>query len=201
MDVSAFHFLNSLSGRSPILDGLIVFSAVHLAYLALALAALFILKIRGTKERILCFVRIALACLLAKSVIVDTLWFFHDRVRPFEALPGVRQIIYVDNPSFPSGHAALFFALAVSVFYLTKSRSWRALFMVLAAVIGVARVAAGLHWPSDVLGGAFVGFASAALIWFLMRDMVAKFQPPVSSNKEPRPDRQGSLLEGFRAWL
>ena len=35
-------------------------------------------------------------------------------------------------------------------------------------VVGVARVAAGLHHPSDIIGSAALGLALDALVWFLL---------------------------------
>jgi len=40
----------------------------------------------------------------------------------------------------------------------------------LAAILnGLARVSAGLHWPTDILGGVVTGAVSFGLIWLLLR--------------------------------
>ena len=72
----------------------------------------------------------------------------------------------------PSGHATFFFALAFAIFYFLKydkrnaaaKRKWNWLFMGGAVIMGVARVFAGVHWPSDILAGAVIGFLSVFLI-------------------------------------
>ena len=70
--------------------------------------------------------------------------------------------------SFPSDTAALFFALAVGVLIL-----WRAaglLFLAYTCLwICLPRLYLGLHYPSDLIGGALVGSASACLFWWLAR--------------------------------
>jgi membrane-associated phospholipid phosphatase len=72
--------------------------------------------------------------------------------------------------SMPSGHTAGAFAFATS-YWLSRSnvteddKPWlRWIFMAGATTVGVLRVAAGKHYPSDVLVGAAVGVASAVVI-------------------------------------
>ncbi len=59
--------------------------------------------------------------------------------------------------SFPSGHTIFLFSLATSVWFENK-KVGAALF-VLAALVGIARIAAGVHWPTDIIGGALLGVA------------------------------------------
>lgn len=61
--------------------------------------------------------------------------------------------------SFPSGHATTAFALAAVLGFLSERWFYPAL--ALAGVIGVSRVALGVHYPSDVLAGAVVGLLGA----------------------------------------
>ncbi len=69
--------------------------------------------------------------------------------------------------SFPSGHtvtAAVFFGVLI---YHTPRVTLRTLFMTLAVLAGLSRVAVGVHWPVDVaaglLGGALAAWAGARL--------------------------------------
>lgn len=65
------------------------------------------------------------------------------------------------HSSFPSGHAAAPFTLAVMVIFLVEDVKIRSLVLVYASIIAISRVATGVHWPMDILGGAFIGwFAS-----------------------------------------
>ena len=58
--------------------------------------------------------------------------------------------------AFPSGHAAASFAVAT---VLTRYfPEWRGLWYGFALFVGVARVVRGSHFPTDVLGGAVLGF-------------------------------------------
>lgn len=74
--------------------------------------------------------------------------------------------------SFPSGHATTAFA-AATVMAIFVPR-WQAAFFLLALAIAVARVAAGVHFPSDVLGGMVLGVALAISLarYFARRKIV-----------------------------
>jgi undecaprenyl-diphosphatase len=88
------------------------------------------------------------------------------RPRPFLTLPAHVLIARPQDPSFPSNHAAFATAIAVT---LLLHRQWVWMLGLLgAAVIGAARVMAGVHYPSDVWGAMVVG-SVAAMIVFLAR--------------------------------
>lgn len=69
-----------------------------------------------------------------------------------------------DKFSFPSGHtaAAFVFATLVAIFYPT----FAPLCFVWAVAVGLSRVLLGVHYPTDILAGAFLGTVSAlASVW------------------------------------
>ncbi|MCD7050624.1 phosphatase PAP2 family protein [Rhodococcus sp. BH2-1] len=64
--------------------------------------------------------------------------------------------------SFPSNHTVIAFGLATAIVLATErilSSLQRGLVIALAALIGLARVLQGVHYPHDVLAGAVVGSA------------------------------------------
>ncbi len=67
--------------------------------------------------------------------------------------------------SLPSGHTALAFALATSYWLSAEDRATpHYLALVAAATVGAMRVAAGRHFPSDVVAGAAVGVGTAVVV-------------------------------------
>ncbi len=88
-----------------------------------------------------------------------------NRPRPFVADPsGVHLFTrHVADPGFPSDHATAAFAIAVAI--LLRDRRWGVVALVFASILAVGRVAMGVHYPSDVLGGAALGAACALMLW------------------------------------
>src|SRR5216684_6469231 len=59
------------------------------------------------------------------------------------------------NPGFPSGHTTNAFTVATVMW--SRYTDWRVPFILLAIATGVSMIILGLHFPSDVIGGAFLG--------------------------------------------
>jgi membrane-associated phospholipid phosphatase len=72
--------------------------------------------------------------------------------------------------SFPSGHATTAFALAGLLTLGISSRAWTATAIALATVVAISRAIVGVHWPLDILAGAFGGWLCAVFaIWLGVR--------------------------------
>src|SRR6266513_4081785 len=59
------------------------------------------------------------------------------------------------NPGFPSGHTTNAFTVATVIW--ARYPSWGVPFVLLAIATGVSMIILGLHFPSDVIGGVFLG--------------------------------------------
>jgi undecaprenyl-diphosphatase len=78
------------------------------------------------------------------------------RERPFARLADVEALApHSPDRSFPSRHVAS--GLAMAAIGGDEHSALGALMMCVAWVLGISRVAAGVHYPSDVLAGAVLG--------------------------------------------
>ena len=84
------------------------------------------------------------------------------RSRPFAARPTVPPLVpHNAGRSFPSRHAACAAAMTAATLPTAPRFGW--LMGSLGAILSLSRVYAGLHYPSDVLGGWLLGI-SAGLV-------------------------------------
>ena len=90
-----------------------------------------------------------------------------ERPRPSVTVPQADPLMGAGGFSMPSGHAATAFAGAVALTFLWR-RAWPAFFL-LATAIAYSRVYVGVHYPGDVLVGAFVGAMCGAAWVALLR--------------------------------
>ena len=84
----------------------------------------------------------------------------------------VKQLVSENHCSFPSGHAAFFFALAMAVYFFNKK--WGLVFFSAAILMTIARVISGVHYPTDILGGAVIGVATAYIVFYFAEKIKPK---------------------------
>lgn len=81
---------------------------------------------------------------------------YFGRLRPQFILPdAILPYDFSRSFSFPSGHAAIAFALSYIMGKMDRKR--KAFYYLLAILISFSRIYLGKHYPSDVVGGAIVG--------------------------------------------
>ena len=101
-----------------------------------------------------------------------------DFATPFESVFG--------NTSFPSGHTTTTFAIAVMLAWMLRGRdtAWVAwLVFGWAVLVAISRVYVGVHYPTDVLGAAFLGSAGGTLTWlYWVKRGWAEDQAPSTEN-------------------
>ena len=158
--------LISLVGRWAFLDLIAVFFAQYAGYGLLIFLTLLLLWKRVNWP---VFAQALLAAFISRGILVETIRFFWFRARPFEALsfsPLVQKLTEVSS-SFPSGHAAFYFAISTVVFL--RSKKLGSMFLGVSFLMGVARIYGGVHWASDVLAGALLGISSGLFVYWLFR--------------------------------
>jgi undecaprenyl-diphosphatase len=165
LNQSVFQFIHQFAGRNFLFDDLGIFFAQYLPYLMVAGFLLLAYYEKGWRKKLYVFAEGAIAVIIARGIVTEVIRFFYHHERPF-SFYNFPPLISEAGWSFPSGHAAWFFALAMTVWYV--NRKWGIWYFALATLMGIARVYAGVHWPLDIIGGIAVGIASGFLVhWFL----------------------------------
>ena len=161
-DSSLFQFISGLSHKFWLFDWLGIFFASYLGYLLVFIFLILLLKEKNWRQRIYFTSLASLSVILSRGVITEAIRFLYYHPRPFAVLEIEPLINHATSGSFPSGRSAAFFALAFVLLFFNKKWGWR--FLGTALIMGLARIFVGVHWPSDILGGAIIGLISVLLI-------------------------------------
>lgn len=161
IDIYNFLFWNGFAGRAEWLDNLIILLAVYLPFVLPVFLAVLVYRTKnGVQEKLLLISAPIVAGAFARFAVVELIRFFYHRPRPFLVL-NFKSLFVENSFSFPSAHAAFFFAFSFTIFLY--NRKWGIGFLIASLLITVARVAAGVHYPSDIVAGAFVGAVVATI--------------------------------------
>jgi undecaprenyl-diphosphatase len=179
-DLIIFNFINGYANHSKMVDMVGIFLAEYLPYALGIFLLLFLFwpKRDIIKNRAMVIVAI-IAGLIARFGVKTIILLFYGRARPYIALPSAHKLIATipsDNfQSFPSGHTIFFFALSTVIYQFNKKLG--VFFFICSTLIGIARVFAGVHWPSDIIGGLILG----VLVGGIMNQVYVKNQDSIDN--------------------
>ncbi len=189
-DRTGLLILNSLAGISPLLDELFVLLAEGVIFILVGAFLMYLFKSSKSSNRMLLLGEAIVSTLLARFIFVTGLRLLHFRFRPFWC-EKITQLVS-HNPleaSFPSGHAAVMAALAMTMWYMNKKLG--AVFALAAVVSGFSRVVVGVHYPYDIVVGLACGVLSAIIARQLY--IVAVHEESVIEKKIKTPSRSTKL--------
>jgi membrane-associated phospholipid phosphatase len=124
---------------------------------------------------------------ITNSALTFSIKIMVNRPRPYATLKNVyhKEKAKIDKYSFPSGHTSTTFC--ISTLIALRYPEYPQFYVPLYAwsiLIGYGRMYLGMHYPSDVLGGAVVGSLSSILIFSLRKDILRIKNQILSENKE-----------------
>lgn len=157
IDVAVFYFINHTLVNSAFDRFFTTITNVNNWYIAYIILLGIMLTKGGRRGRIAA-VGLLILILVTDQVNSKIIKEIVHRIRPCNVLPNVRTPLGFNGTfSFPSSHAVNNFAAAFFIYILFPNLKW-ALFIT-ASLIAISRVYVGVHYPSDILGGAIIGSA------------------------------------------
>ncbi|MCF7832686.1 MAG: phosphatase PAP2 family protein [Candidatus Marinimicrobia bacterium] len=93
------------------------------------------------------------------------------RVRPFNAHDEIENMVYpLDEFSFPSGHTSAAFLVAMIIAHFTPFLAIP--MFAFALLVGMSRIYLGVHYPSDIIGGAIYGTGMAQIAILIVEKII-----------------------------
>lgn len=162
MDYQLADALNDLSGHNWLADDVMVFAARDLIFVLFVAAGLALLPVARRRDWA-ALVRVAATLGVAFCLGVAAAHVYAEP-RPFSAHADIHRLVtHAPGQSFPSDHATAAFAVALAVLFFVSQR-WGWWLVAGAAVVGVARVYVGVHYPGDIAGSLAVALLAVSLV-------------------------------------
>lgn len=157
MDYLLFKAINNVAGRYPVMDRLMMFLSNKIRYIFLIVLTCMWFRRHSAKVTVSA-VGASLIALLLNMFIKATSF----QPRPFMEHP-VKMLLPSKNDSrFPSKHTILLFTVSTSIFL--RYRVLGSIMMGLSALTAFSRIWVGSHYPSDVVGSAFIGSCISKIV-------------------------------------
>lgn len=172
--LSAMHrlALSSSGVFTPLMEFISLFGTKGIFSIALGVLFLLFAKTRKTGVAVLVSVIVsALICNVTLKPLVD-------RYRPYTKSPfaewwGIVGAHLESDRSFPSGHVNNITAVLVSIFLFSKNKRYTWPLFLGIPLMCLSRIYLMVHYPTDVIAGAFTGFISAVIGFFITRAIYA----------------------------
>ena len=164
MNESLVYILNGYYQQNFFVKGLVIFGSEILPYVLVIMLVVWVFMSKDRKTTIKQVTMILFAAFVAVAM-AEMLKYWFNSPRPFMVLDGVRGVLENDPyGSFPSSHMTFFTALAAALF--RKHITLSGMFFAGVLIIGVSRIAAGVHFPIDIIAGFTLGVIVSCIVGY-----------------------------------
>lgn len=168
LDISLLRGINV--NRITALDGIFIFITQSGPIIAALIPLIFIILGFMKKEREMWMQGFMIAApYLLSVVITNIVKSIVERPRPFTHYAFIQKLSEGGSGSFPSGHTSDAFSIAMIVSLFFPKPFVIIPIFIWAILVGYSRMDLGVHYPTDVLAGAFVGISSSLFYFWLVK--------------------------------
>jgi undecaprenyl-diphosphatase len=172
LNVNILLMLHEAATSATFFSVSVIFFAEWLPFLVVASVVAYEFFVIEEKKVFLQLIILSISPVIALTI-AEICKFIIPSPRPFADGLGIMPLISVSDPlgSFPSAHAAFFGALGTAIFFQNKQAGkW---YLLAALLIGISRIATGVHWPSDIIAGLLLGILVSICQNFFQRILAA----------------------------
>lgn len=179
LDKELLLFFNSM--HAPWLDPVMMLATKTLFWLPLYLLLVYLIVKYKKWDTLYILLGVALTIALADQITSGFMKPFFGRLRPSQEPTLAGLLHLVDNYKgglygFASGHAANTFGTATLIFLLFRGRyAWIWVIFIWALFVSYTRIYLGVHYPGDIIVGAFVGICCGWIGFQFANVLVRRF--------------------------
>lgn len=180
IDLSVFYFFNHTISAGFLDKFFSIITNVnnwYVTYIILLGISIF----NGGRKGKLAAIGVIILIIISDQVGYHVLKELVKRIRPCNALAdAITPLGCTGSFSFPSNHALNNFAAATFYYRLYPDLKW--VLYIAASLVSISRVYLGLHYPSDILGGAVIGI----IFGYILSAFVLLLDKKLTNNKSKK---------------
>ena len=167
IDIALFYFIN-VSLQNSFFDWFMPFITEKTHWFPVWGVLIISLLWKGGKKGRMAVILIIPVIFLSDQLSAHVLKPLIARPRPCVTLADIHLLVGMKTSySFPSAHAANFFAVATFFNYFYPKYRW--IYFGAAFVVALSRVSIGIHYPLDIIAGGILGAACALFVIYTWR--------------------------------
>ena len=178
-DAGIFTTINSW--HALYFDNFMALVTVIATWLPMILMLLYMLYMKkGWRKMLAILLAVAVVILISDQVSASIIKPLVGRLRPSRN-PDLQSTIHIVNGyrggmfGFVSSHAANCFGIALFLAFIFKNRAFTWFMIAWASLMCYSRIYLGVHYPGDIVCGALLGFAAAALVYYITKLLKKKY--------------------------
>jgi undecaprenyl-diphosphatase len=193
LDTSLFLAINGL--HTSFFDQFMFAVSAKLIWIPLYAAVLYVLIKHWKREAIWLVLALVLCIVISDQVASGVLKHLVKRLRPSHA-EELKGLVHLVNDyaggmyGFASSHAANAFGFALLSSLLFKQKTYTYAIFAWALITAYSRIYLGVHYPLDIVGGAFIGVLAALICYWL----ISRYRPSLNKHEADNAIEKSTIL-------